>query len=617
MMKQKTLIPNIFKKKDVDLEEIRVQTFLDMISPSIIRFYSDYFICGNTYRSIWAIREYPSSTNEQALLKYLGEKENVTLKIYTRIVTPLEEKKILANASNRTFMKSNTSTQMQDTIEAQADIHDLSVLIADLHRNKEPLVHTTVFIELIANSFEELKIIQGDVSTELIRSKINVDRLLLRQQEAFLSTTPSGSMKFDEEFERVLPCSSVANLFPFNYSGKTDPKGFYYGVDKYGSNIFIDFNRRSDDKTNANIIILGNSGQGKSYLLKLIITNTLCSGTKVIVLDPEEEYLDLTNHLNGDYLDLTSGKYLINVLEPKRWTDDIQNDEDDAIPDTFKKHTVVSQHIAFLKDFFKSYKNFNSNQLDIIEIMVKRLYDLYGINDETDLSNLKHTEYPTLSELYDLIKNEYENFNISKKHLYTEEMLRDVCLSLYSICKGAESKFFNGHTNIKQGNLVTFGVKGMLNTNENLKNALLFNTLSYMSNELLTVGNTAATLDEFYLFLSNKVAIEYIRNFMKRVRKKESSVIIASQNLEDFNLLDIKEYTKPLFSIPSHQFLFNAGNIDKHFYIENLQLEESEYETIKYPQRGICLYRCGNERYILKVIAPPHKEKLFCNAGGR
>lgn len=147
--------------------------------------------------------------------------------------------------------------------------------------------------------------------------------------------------------------------------------------------------------------------------------------------------------------------------------------------------------------------------------------------------------------------------------------------------------------------------------------ALLFNVLSFMSDELLTQGNTAASLDEFYLFLSNLTAVEYVRNFMKRVRKKDSAVIIASQNLEDFNLDGVKEYTKPLFSIPTHQFLFNAGSIDAKFYTDTLQLEDSEYNLIRYPQRGVCLYKCGNERYNLMVHAPEHKAKLFGKAGGR
>jgi type IV secretory pathway VirB4 component len=138
-----------------------------------------------------------------------------------------------------------------------------------------------------------------------------------------------------------------------------------------------------------------------------------------------------------------------------------------------------------------------------------------------------------------------------------------------------------------------------------------------MSDELLTTGNTAASIDELYLFLSNLTAIEYIRNSMKRVRKKNSAVILASQNLEDFNIDGILEYTKPLFSIPTHQFLFNAGTIDAKFYTDTLQLEPSEYNLIRYPQRGVCLYKCGNERYNLMVQAPEHKAKLFGEAGGR
>ena len=249
--------------------------------------------------------------------------------------------------------------------------------------------------------------------------------------------------------------------------------------------------------------------------------------------------------------------------------------------------------------------------------MLGKLYDKWGITDHSNFDRLKPADYPILSDLYELIESEYKEFAESRRQLYTADTLREICLGLHSLCKGAESKFFNGHTNITSSEFVTFGIKGLLQASKNLRNALLFNVLSYMSNELLTTGNTAASIDEFYLFLSNLTAVEYVRNFMKRVRKKDSAVILSSQNLEDFNLEGIREYTKPLFSIPAHAFLFNAGNIDKHFYMDTLQLEESEYNLIRYPQRGVCLYKCGNERYNLMVTAPEYKEKLFGKAGGR
>lgn len=88
-------------------------------------------------------------------------------------------------------------------------------------------------------------------------------------------------------------------------------------------------------------------------------------------------------------------------------------------------------------------------------------------------------------------------------------------------------------------------------------------------------------------------------------------MLLASQNLEDFNQEGIRELTKPLFAIPPHQFLFNAGAVDKKFYMEALQLEESEYNLIRFPQRGVCLYRCGNERYLLEVHAPAYMIKVI------
>lgn len=597
-------------------EDVRIQEFLDMIAPSVIKFFTDYFICGNTFRSVWALREYPTATEEQAILRHLGEKDSVTLHIYTRHVSPVEERKIISNAANKNRMQRSSTQDLQQTVTAESNLQDVTAIVAQMHRSKEPLLHAAVYIELSAHDLNQLGLLQTEVLTELVRSKLNVDRLLLRQQQGFLSVMPSGWNVFSDQFERVLPASSVANLYPFNYSGKTDPNGFYLGRDKFGSNILVDFNRRADDKTNANILILGNSGQGKSYLLKLILTNLRESGMNIICLDPEMEFEDLTNNLGGCFIDLMTGEYIINVLEPKTW-DENGSPEDKDAPQTFRICSKLSQHISFLKDFFRTYKDFTDREIDTIEIMLGKLYDKWGITDHSNFDRLKPEDYPILSDLYELVESEYKEFDESHRQLYTADTLREICLGLHSLCKGAESKFFNGHTNIKNSEFVTFGVKGLLQTSKNLRNALLFNVLSYMSNELLTTGNTAASIDEFYLFLSNLTAVEYVRNFMKRVRKKDSAVILSSQNLEDFNLEGIREYTKPLFSIPAHAFLFNAGNIDKRFYMDTLQLEESEYNLIRYPQRGTCLYKCGNERYNLMVQAPEYKAVLFGKAGGR
>lgn len=604
------------RKRKTDEETENLKAFLDMIAPSIVKFETGDYICGNTFRCVWALREYPTSTDNLAILRHLGEKHGVTLHIYTRMVSAMEERKIVHNAEIRNRMNRGSSQNMQQAVEAENNLQDVANLIGSLHRNKEPLLHCAVYIEMIAGSMQELQILQTNVEVELMRSKLNVDKLKLRQQAGFRAVSPVGYNAFGTEYERVLPASSVANLFPFNYSGKTDRKGFYIGKDKYGSNIVVDFDQRDEDKTSANVLILGNSGQGKSYLMKLLLLNFLEAGKSVITLDVEHEQWELCQAVGGCFADIIEGTYKINLLEPRCWDTDADPYDVDA-PKAFRQSTRLAQHTSFLKDVFRSYKDFTTAQIDTIEIMLTKLYAEWGITEDTDFSRMQPEDYPILSELYDFIEIEYETFDETKPQLYTRETLQQVLLGLHSMCCGADSKFFNGHTNLTSTRFLVFGVKGLLSVAQNVRGTILLNLLSYMSDKLLTEGNTVAALDELYIWLSNPVAIEYIRNSLKRVRKKESALILASQNLEDFDQPGVREMTKPLFSIPPHQFLFNAGSIDRRSYMDMLQLEESEFDLIRYPQRGVCLYKCGNERYLLEVHAPPYKEALFGKAGGR
>lgn len=433
----------LFKKKHVELteeqkEEIRIKDFFDRILPSTIKFYTDHYIIGDSYRCVWAIKEYPPTTEELALFSQLADRNNVTVRLYSRLVDGLEQRKIIQNAARRNKLHTGSDDTLEN-ITAEGNLKDVATLIADLRKNREPLLHCAVFLELKAESMQKLKELQADIIMELTRSKMTVDRLTLRQKEGFLSALPVGSNMFREQFERVLPASSVANLYPFNYSGKTDPKGFFIGRDKYGTNILVDFERRAEDKTNSNCLILGNSGQGKSFLLKLILTNLRESGKRIISLDPEAEYEELTKALGGCYIDFMSGEYIINPLEPKSFGESEQaepapnsrrtdNDNTDYshgsnsfVPETFRKVTRLSQHIAYLKDFFRAYKEFDDEQLDTLEIIVTKLYSNFGITDYTDYDKLSADDYPTMQDLYELLEKEYNEYDRSqKKHIQRE-----------------------------------------------------------------------------------------------------------------------------------------------------------------------------------------------------
>ena len=644
------------RKKPVEkpAETYQPKDFLDLIAPAAVKFNTDSYVLGGLYRCVLALRGYPAVTEDLALLSHICNRAGVTLHLYARQVTAAEEDAIYHKAVNKNRLDRSSQDNLKRSVTAEANLQDVAAIIAGARKNREPLIHCAVFLELASKSPEELRRLRDEVGAELTRAKLSADPLLLRQREGFLSANPAGRNALGAQFERVLPASSTANLYPINYSGRSDPHGFYIGNDHYGSDILLDLDRRTPDKTNSSVLILGNSGEGKSYLLKLLLCNLLESGKTVICLDPEQELTCLCDKLGGCYADLMGGQYRINFLEAKRWDVDMagapieaqrsgfdgersrsgmselpppggsegygacgdDRDDDPTVPNAFRQQSPLSQHISFLKDFFRAYKPFTHQQVDTLELMLERLYRKWGISDKTDFSAMGPEDWPIAEDLYAVLEDAYEHYDRENSPLYPRELLRELLLGLHSMCRGAESVYFNGRTNITSARFLVFGVKDLIHANSSVKDALLFNLLSYLSDQLLTKGNTVAALDELYLWLSNLTTIEYVRNCLKRVRKRNSALILASQNLEDFDIQGVRELTRPLFAIPTHQFLFHGGKVDKKFYMDNLQLESAEYDLISSPNNGVCLFKSGADRNLLDVHAPPHKHALITGGGG-
>ena len=184
--------------------------------------------------------------------------------------------------------------------------------------------------------------------------------------------------------------------------------------------------------------------------------------------------------------------------------------------------TLLAQHISFLRDIFRIYKGFDTQHIDALELMIEGLYRERGHHGRHRLLPSRTSGLSHPRNLYDYIERNYRGYDGSHpRHLYPPEVLRDLLLGLHSMCRGADARFFNGPTNITSDKFLVFGVKGLDNVAQNLRDTLLFNTLSYMSHQLLTAGNTVAAIDELYLWLTNPTAITYIRNCLKRVPKEE------------------------------------------------------------------------------------------------
>lgn len=609
------------QKKELSEEEkeaIRTKDFYDCVLPGMVRFFADYVVLGDSWRCVWAVRDWMVETEDLAVLAHIGDKENVTLRLYFRRLTGAEEKKILQRSARKESMNA-AKTNMNQQIEALESMKDLIKMQTENRKKRESMIAVSCFVELRAKSLSELKTLQDDVDKEFTHIKAVIDRLTLRQKEGILTASPFGTNLFKQLYENPMPASSAANLYPFNYSGKTDPCGFPIGRDKFGTYILADISMRTSDKTNENVFILGNSGMGKSYLLKLLLINAREGGKRVISLDSEDEQRELAKKLGGIYIDYSAGNYIINPLQPRRYNDQPE-DTDAGDRQAFRAKSVLAQHISFLKDLFRVYKNFTQRELDTLEILLEELYGFFGISEKSDFYALPSNVYPVMKDLYDyciLMQKKLQEEKIDET-LYDIKTLKDISLAIYSMAMGPESIYFNGHTNVPQDcQVLVFGVKNILMTNQNLKNAVMFNILSYMTHQMLFDGNLIAAIDEFYLYVNERIIVEYVRNFMKRGRKKDSGMYLASQNPEDYLIPGVKEYTKPLFAIPSHSFLFYPGDIESKEYMDTFHVSESEMRLIQLPERGTCLYRSGTDRYLLQISSPEHKIAVIGSGGGR
>ena len=131
-MPEKAKEKKVQKKKSMEKQERRrTKDFFDRIAPSTIRFYADHYIVGDSYRCAWAIREYPPSTDEQAIFSRIADKSGVTLRIYHRLVEPMEQRKIIQNAMRKNKLKSG-GTDMTETVEAEGNLQDVIELLPNI-----------------------------------------------------------------------------------------------------------------------------------------------------------------------------------------------------------------------------------------------------------------------------------------------------------------------------------------------------------------------------------------------------------------------------------------------------------------------------------------------------
>lgn len=609
------------RKNLPEYEEFADQETLRALLPGALRFDSRYIQQGDSlYRKVLAVRSYPAELETDSALRSLAIMPGTTLRIYLEPIPQTRTTDMLRRQINQHTSDALSSRKASDRVTASVEQEKTVQAYRDMLNHNERMHFVTILIEVYGTSPQDLTSKVERVRSKLAAQGFTKDDLLLMQRDGFLSMLPYGTNRI-KAYKRNMPTRTVAATYPFTASKLVMKEGMPIGRTTAGGVVLWTPFARSEDVTNGNILIIGDSGQGKSYTLKKITSMLWASGCDVYGIDSEREYVDMYRSMGGTNLDCAGGGIIINPLEIRVVSDFQGSDNDAEDPAAFRGGSPLKQHLSWLASFFPLlFPDMNERMLNILMMSVQRLYESYGIDDQFNPLSAQPENYPTMGALYQFVQRILDNAEDEERpewqHLFTKDDLLSLLLTLRSVYDGAESSIFNGVTNVGNEHAINFIVQALLEGKESTRNAALFNVLSWIWNRVVTLKRRCMVIvDELYLLLNPVIAV-WLRNFEKRCRKYNAIIAMATQNIVDFDRPDILYLTKPLLSIPQHKFVFYPGDIDRGILRNLLDLTESESNLIRASHRKHCLLKCGSEKYHVVIGTMPYEADLFGGAGG-
>ena len=604
------------KKKDKKPKEIiYAQELLKRILPTKMAAMPDYISQGNFLRQILLVKNMPASFENLCLLQRVAQLEKSSMNIR---ITEMNEAtaKRLADQQLKAASSDQVFTKGVDQVEAKKDAKNIEEFYSKFIDDEDRIFYVNIFIEIYGKDEQELSLMRDRVSTRL--NPITFEVLRFDMIDGFKGVFPLGDDLF-KTLSNNIPGRTLSALYPFSYSSRNDKDGILLGKTEDGGQFFIDFWLRDKTITNGSFFISGESGQGKSYTMKKIISQLISRGYNIFIIDNENEYSDLIKVMGGTNIDTISGSFMINPFEVRCFG---ESDEDDQT-ESIKSGSQFFQHLSWLQEFFQVlYPNISSKQLSTLMILVKDLYGIKSIDDNTNFSKLLETDYPTFTDLYEYIekvitnKDKYQFYKmISTQELY------DILILLKDVFDGSLSPLFNGHTKLINDNIINFNIQRLLMGSSQRTQAYLFSMITYLwSRIVLKENRTLLAIDELYLLCNpkNMIIVQYLRDFVKRFRKYDAILGISTQQIIDCTSPALYNYTAALINSPAFKFVFNLGDTDYDIVRKFLNLTDGEIEKIRNAQKKHCLVKAGStDKYMLNVGTLPYEKDLFGQAGGR
>lgn len=626
MLKLKKKETNIVDKEQLVDETVRFQEWQNRVSPSTIEFKKDSFDLEQAHCAVYTVFNYPREVN-------LGWLRPVSFMSNTLVSIILEEgdKSELMKAIDFTIKEyqSQTSEKLTDLQNVDIKINQALALSEKVAADNVNIGKLTIYISIYAESQEELQKRCKEAEGVLSAYGIIIRKYPYMQEDGFDSINPTITNKYADMVSLTLPLNAFyAGMGIVTSEGINDSanNGFYLGFDNVGNPIFFNPFSKANKRTNANICIMGVPGSGKSALAKTIIINSLLAQTKQFVLDPESEYLSISDELNGNVVDGAGelnkemNTTRINPLQLNAFPEALDDCTDEQIAELAKRHDFkgsISEKISQLKGWFKVYQpDLNMSHISLIESALYETYKRAGLTEGSNPKDLKNTDNPTMSDLYKIIKERFETATDSADKKLYNEILR----YLYSAVEGADRFLFNGHTNINLNNpLNVFDVRKLLDAPENVKNAQFSNIISYLWLALTRdrKEKTVLVVDEAHLFINkgSTTTFEFLGQLCKRARKYSSALWVLTQNVGDFLHDDVSRFGEGILNNSSTKILMKSEATDLQKLSGLFNLNQGEQELIRSASVGHGLIIAGDTRVFAEIDIEPGVLRL-CQMGG-
>lgn len=579
------------------------------------------------------VSKYPGSVG-YGWLAELCNLEGTATTIEYRYATAERMQTVMNKRIAELKMNSETAKDESERQKIKQAIEDMTEMINRVVVKGEPVGYFNIMLFIQALNEKELAARIKRVSSAVAIAECNIKILKYRQKDACIAISPSGRPNHTNVSnigERNMPISTFCGGFPMANAGLNDKGGYYVGKTKNNRIVRLNQWIRNKDRVNSNWIFTGIPGVGKSTALKTILAKDYALGTKIIIFDPEKEYIDLANseNINGEVIDCSGGEYSrINPLQirkaPKVGVEELEKHEN--LKDFFaydEKHgsSDMALYIQQLRLFFSLYFGKDVFTLElkaILERSIIELYNNFGITWDTDISKLGNKDFPIMSDLYKLVLKNTEECDDN----YLKEIYRELSLLLESIAVGADKFIWNGHTTLdSKSDFIVLNVSNLLESDDNVKRAQFYNVIMWVWQQMSLdrTEKVMFALDEGYLFVDPDYPdlMKFIRNISKRDRKYESGLMFITHSVVDVLDPAVKRHGQAIIDNACYKFIMGADGKNLEETGKLFNLSEREIAILSSKNRGQGIFMAGSTRLDLKIDVCNELLSMFGKGGGR